>query len=154
MVRFNNEQVGSAIWLVIGIIIALNAHTYELGTLAAPESGLMPFLAGLAICAFAFIGFVHGTLQHKRGIGWKPVLQGSLWQKSFIVFIALLCYALFLTKLGFLLCTMIFLGFLFRTVKPMKWRWVILGSILFSLGAFAIFQLWLKAQLPKGLLGF
>jgi hypothetical protein len=154
MNRFNNEQVGSAIWLAAGVLIVLNATTYRLGSLHSPETGFMPFLAGGAMCLFAFIGLVHGTLQQKRGTGWRPVLRDVMWRKSFLVFGGLLSYALLLSRLGFLVCTVLFLGFLFRLVKPMRWIWVILGSVLFTLMTYGVFDLWLKARLPRGLWGF
>jgi len=154
MNRFNNEQVASAIWLSVGILIVLHATTYRLGSLHSPETGFMPFLAGAAMCFFALIGLVHGTLQRKQGLRWKPVLIGVMWTKSFLVLGGLLFYAFFLSRLGFLICTALFLGFLFRSVKPMRWIWVILGSIFFTLMTYGVFELWLKAQLPRGPWGF
>jgi putative tricarboxylic transport membrane protein len=155
MRRFNNGQVASAIWLLAGIVIVLKATTsYRLGTLYAPETGFMPFLAGAAMCLFSFIGLVHATVLRKKGIEWKPVFDEIQWPKSLMVFGALLFYALLLSRLGFLLCTFLFLGFLFRSVKPMRWGWVLSGSVFFTLTTYGIFELWLKAQLPRGLWGF
>jgi hypothetical protein len=154
MGRFNNDQVSAAIWLAAGIIISLVALRYDLGALASPGTGFMPFLAGLAIVLFSFIGLVHGTLRRKQGVGWKPPMRGLRWEKSLIVLAALFAYTLLLTPLGFSLCTALFIGFLLRTVKPQKWTVVMAGSILTALGSYGIFELWLKAQLPKGPWGF
>jgi putative tricarboxylic transport membrane protein len=154
MKRFNNEQVGSAIWLIIGLMITLNATTYRLGRLSSPETGFMPFLAGVAMCFFAIIGLIQGTLKRKQGVEWKPILKGVMWQKTFLVLGGLLLYTLLLSRLGFLLCTVLFLGLLFRSVKPLRWSWVIFGSILLTLMAYGVFELWLKAQLPKSPWGF
>ena len=56
--------------------------------------------------------------------------------------------------LGFLLCTVLFTGFLLRAVEPQRWPVVIAGAVGMALGAFAIFDLWLKTQLPQSPWGF
>lgn len=154
MGKLNNDQVSAAVWFALGSIMAIASTRYRLGTLASPGTGFMPFLAGLAIAFFSFIGLVHATLGRKRGVGWKPTMSGLMWGKSLIVLAALFAYTLLLIPLGFSLCTALFLGFLFRTVKPQGWIVVIAGGILTALGAYGIFEVWLKAQLPKGPWGF
>ena len=154
MGKFNNDQLSSALWLVLGAVIAIASLRYRLGTLASPGTGFMPFLAGLAIAFFSFIGLVHATLRRKQGIGWKPTLRGLMWAKSLIVLSALFAYTLLLTPLGFFLCTALFVGFLLATVKPQRWWVVIAGSLLTAMGAYGVFEVWLKAQLPKGPWGF
>ncbi len=154
MAKFNNDQLSAALWLGLGAAIVVASLRYRLGTLASPGTGFMPFLAGLAIAFFSFIGLVHGTLRRKQGVGWKPTLRGLMWEKSLIVLAALFAYTLLLTSLGFFLCTALFIGFLMGTVKPQRWWVVIAGSLLTALGAYGIFEVWLKAQLPKGPWGF
>ena len=128
---------------------------YKLGSLESPDTGFMPFLAGLAMCLFSLIGLVHGTLERKQGKGWTPIIAADIhWEKALFVLAALLAYVFLLKSLGFVLCTVLFLGFLFRAVKPLKWATVVLGSALITAGAFLIFDVWLKSQLPKGPWGF
>ena len=152
--RFNNDQVSAAIWFVSGLIIASGSMQYGLGTLDSPGTGFMPFLAGLAITLFAFMGLVQGILKRRGMVPWAPVLSGVNWKKSLTVLAALLGYVLLLKPLGFSLCTAVFIGFLMRVVHPQKWPVVVAGAIGSALGAYGIFELWLKAQLPKGPWGF
>ena len=154
MSKFNNDQASAAFWFALGSIIAIASLRYRLGTLASPGTGFMPFLAGLAVALFSFIGLLHGTLRRKQGVGWKPTMSGLMWEKSLIVLAALFAYTLLLRPLGFSLCTALFIGFLLKTVKPQGWMVVIAGSLLTALGAYGIFEVWLKAQLPKGPWGF
>jgi hypothetical protein len=152
--RVNNDQVSAAVWLILGLIIAFASIQYGLGTPDSPGTGFMPFLTGLAIALFSVFGLVHGTLKRRQGVRWKPTLLGSNWRKSLIVLAALLGYILLLKPLGFSLCTALFIGFLLRAVQPQRWPVVMAGAIGTALGAFGIFELWLKAQLPKGPWGF
>jgi len=155
MNRFNNEQLASGVWLIIGAVVAVASVRLDLGSLAAPDTGFMPFLAGLAMCLFASIGLIHGTMGLRRGVGWKTVIGKDVqWRKTLLVLTSLLAYTLLLTRLGFLLSTLFFLGFLFRAVKPQKWPVVVLGSILITACAYLIFEVWIKSQLPKGPWGF
>lgn len=154
MGKFNNDQLSAAVWLAFGLVMTAASLHYKLGTLASPGTGLMPFLASLAITFFSIVGLVHATLRRKQGVGWKPTMSGLMWTKSLIVMAALFAYTLLLIPLGFILCTVLFIGFLLRTVNPQRWFVVIAGSILMVLGAYGIFEVWLKAQLPKGPWGF
>ncbi len=154
MGHFNNDQVSGAIWLVVGLTITVASIGYGLGTLDSPETGFMPFGAGLTITFFSFIGLIQATIKQRKGVAWKSILSGVHWEKSFFVLGALLAYIVLLPILGFLICTILFLGFLFRGVKPMGWGTVIGGSILLALGTYGIFEVWLQAQLPKGPWGF
>jgi hypothetical protein len=154
MGHFNNDQVSGGIWLVIGLTITIASIRYGLGTLDSPETGFMPFWAGLTITFFSFIGLILATIKQRKGVAWKSILIGVHWGKSLFVLGTLVAYIVLLPILGFLICTILFLGFLFRGVKPMGWGTVIGGSILLALGAYGIFEVWLQAQLPKGPWGF
>jgi hypothetical protein len=154
MFRFNNDQVSTILWLVGGGSVAWASVGYGLGTLAAPGSGFITFLAGSGICFFSFLGLLDATLRKQKGIGWHPIVKGLRWEKAFLVLAALTAYALLLSRLGFMICTALFVGFMLRVVKPQGWPVVFTGGVLAALGTYAIFELWLKAQLPRGPLGF
>ena len=81
-------------------------------------------------------------------------MRNVRWKKSLIVFLSLLAYVLLLKPLGFLLVTAFFIGFLLVAVQPQRWYVVISGAIGTAIGTYGIFEVWLKAQLPKGPLGF
>jgi putative tricarboxylic transport membrane protein len=154
MPKFNNEQASSVVWFVIGLIIVILSIRMDIGSFLSPAAGFMPLLAGSAMCVFSLIGFLHGTFARKHGVEWKPIVKNLQWERALIVIAALCAYAYLLDKIGFLICTLIFIGVLFRAVKPLKWSVVILGSVLTTAIAFLIFDVWLKSQLPKGPWGF
>ena len=154
MIKFNNDQVSAAIWVAVGTAVAIGSLRYGLGPLESPGTGFLPFLAGCAIALLAAIGLMVSTLKRRRGVGWTPILRGENWQKPILVTAALIAYVLLVKPLGFLLCTALFIGFLLRVVEPQRWSVVIVGAVGTALGAFAIFDLWLKTQLPRGPWGF
>lgn len=149
----NNDQLSSMVWFILGLAVCLGSLQYKLGTPASPGTGFMPFLAGAAICFFSGIGLIHSTLRRRRGEGWAPVLQGVFWKNAIIILISLLAYALLLFPLGFVITTTLFIAFLLRAIVPQRWSVVIACSILTAAISYLIFEVWLKAQLPKGPLG-
>jgi hypothetical protein len=150
----NNDQVSSGMWFFIGLTICLGSLQYKLGTLSSPGSGFMPFLSGLAIGFFSVVGFTHATIRKNRGEAWASLLQGVRWEKALIVLISLFAYDLLLVPIGFFLCTMLFIGFLLRVIAPQRWPMVIGGALLTATASYIGFEVFLKAQLPKGFLGF
>ena len=78
---------------------------------------------------------------------------GIPWKKMISVLVVLFIYAYLLTPLGFIPATILLLLFLFKAVEPQRWSWAILGAVASTLVAYGVFQLWLKCQLPSGILG-
>ena len=149
----NHDQLSSLLFFLAGLAVCLFSLPYRLGTLAAPQSGLMPFLSGAAMCGLALVGFVSGTLQRRRGVGWRPVLRGAAWRRSLLTLLALLGWVVLLKPLGFLLTTVLFVGFLLAAILPQRWSVVVSVALLTALLSYLIFQTWLQAQLPVGPLG-
>ena len=154
MDRINNDQASAAACFALGLTITIASVPYGLGTLDCPGTGFLPFLSGMAVTLFSFIGLVHATQKRRMGIGWNPMMRGLIWKKSLIVLLALLAYVLLLKPLGFSLCTALFIGFLLRAVQPQRWPVVVAGALGAAVGAYGIFEAWLKAQLPRGPWGF
>jgi len=150
----NNDQVSSGIWFFIGLTICLLSLQYRLGTLSSPGPGFMPFLSGLAIGLFSMVGFIHATIRRNKGEVWTSLLKELHWEKALTILILLFIYGLLLRPIGFILCTLFFIGFLLRVTVPQRWLLVTGGSLLITLTSYLVFEVLLKAQLPKGFWGF
>lgn len=106
-------------------------------------------LAGLSVVCFIQARIAESTEQKAS---WYSQTR---WKNLIWVLLALFAYALVLDILGFLLSTFLLLVFLFHVgMEPQKWFWAIGGSAIASLSCYAVFELWLRTQLPKGILGF
>lgn len=149
----NTDQASSAVLFATGVVICLGAVRYRLGSFAQPDSGLVPFLAGAAICLCCALGFLQATWRQRRGEGWASPFAGVTWRRMLAVAGALVAYVLCLRTLGFLLCTALFVGYLLRAIEPQRWAVVVCVAAITALACFCVFDLWLQAQLPKGFLG-
>jgi hypothetical protein len=70
------------------------------------------------------------------------------------VILLLVVYTLVLRPVGFLVSTFLLLSFLFRVKAAYRLRTILFMSFLVTAGSYIVFELWLKAQLPKGILGW
>ena len=150
----NNDQLSSMVWLGIGALIMVFAVPHGLGGVHSPGAGFMPFLIGLAICILAVIVFIQGTAARLRGSLWESIVKDVRWEKPLITLAALLVYVLLMNFLGFILATALLVGFLLKVIHPQKWPVVLSGAVLTSLASYILFQIWLKTQLPVGILRF
>jgi putative tricarboxylic transport membrane protein len=76
------------------------------------------------------------------------------WAKIALVLLSLLLYAFFLERLGFVLTTFFLLSFLLGWIEGTNWARSLAVASATVLASFAIFELWLKIRLPKGIFGF
>ena len=149
----NNDQRSSLFWLAIGLAVTFYSRKYGLGTLSSPGPGFLPFLTGLAISGLALVVFVQQVSQKDRE-KVKDLWYKKNWPTMMMVMGALVLYTLLFKFLGFLLDTFWLIAFLLRVMQPMSWIKVLAGAVGAAGASYVVFQLWLKAQLPTGFLGF
>jgi putative tricarboxylic transport membrane protein len=112
-------------------------------------------LVGIFLGIFSIIAFLQAFLSKETEEivqSWYPKKR---WKKLIWVLVAMFAYAFCLEILGFLVSTFLLLVLLFRAgMEPQRWLVAIGGSAIASISSYAVFELWLKTQLPKGILGF
>jgi len=150
----NNDQLSSAILFFMGLLVSYFSIPYQIGAINAPESGFLPFYIGLVICLLAIGVFVQGTSSFKKGNKWKNPIANVMWGKPLISMAAIVVYTLVLSWVGYIISTILLVGFLMRAIHPQKWGVVIIASIVTALTTHLVFKVWLGTQLPAGFLGF
>ena len=146
----NNDQWSSAAWFFVGLAVCIGSFQYKMGSPASPGTGFMPFLTGAAISFFSGVGFIHASIRRKKGEGRTPLLQGVRWRNAMLILLSLLAYSLLMVPLGFLISTVLFIAFLLRAIVPQRWPVVVTCALLTAAASYLVFEVWLKAQLPKG----
>jgi hypothetical protein len=148
----NNDQRSSLFWLVIGLAIAFYSRKYDLGTPSSPGPGFLPFLSGAAIALLALLVFFQQIPKQKDTL--ESLWAQKKWPAVPVVMAALVAYTISLSFLGFILDTFLLTAFLLRVMEPLSWNKVFAGATGATAGSYAVFHLWLEAQLPTGFLGF
>ncbi|HSE85218.1 MAG TPA: tripartite tricarboxylate transporter TctB family protein [Candidatus Binatia bacterium] len=145
----SKDLTSGLFWLAIAIFFAADSFArLKLGTLHQPGPGFFPFWAGVALALLSLISLFRSL--KKRDMLSLCGLKSS---KLLLVTGALLAYLLLLDTLGFLTVTFLFLLLLFR-LEYRRWGFSAVLALIGAGSCFAIFQLWLKTQLPAGPFGF
>jgi len=148
----NTDQSSSLFWLVIGIGIALCSLRYGVGTFHEPGPGFITFFAG-AILTILSLALFFSSLRDQEDRGsllslWAGLETGKV---LYVIFL-LVAYTFLLKPVGFLISTFFLLFLLFRVKGSYRLKTIFLMSFLVTVGSYIIFEIWLKAQLPKGIL--
>jgi hypothetical protein len=122
-----------------------------LGTTRQPGPGFITFGASGLLGILSLIGFVR-TFTGKRKSG-ETLFKNILWWRVVLSGLAILAYALVIPALGYLITTFLLMLFLYFMIHEQKWYWVIISSLLSSLGSYYLFSKLLNCQFPDGLFG-
>ena len=147
-----SRLVINIVWILFSIAVCLESWRLDAGSLRSPGPGFLPFIAGGLLGLLAMISFIQ-TLKEKASQENSFLSFGENLIKVGFLTGSLIVYVFLLNILGFLIGTFLLLLFLFRIVEPLRWRTVFLASLI-TLGAvYLLFDVFLGAQLPKGILG-
>ena len=138
-------------WVALGILVCYGATRLGLGSVTEPGSGFIFFWSGLILVVLSFMVLAEGLrsteeMAHETG--------DMNWVKIVLVLLSLMLYAFFLERLGFVVTTFVLLSFLLGWIERTNWVRSFSIASTAALGSFAIFELWLKIRLPKGIFGF
>jgi putative tricarboxylic transport membrane protein len=144
----SKNLASSLFWLAIAIFVSFEGFAkLKLGTLRQPGPGLFPFWGAVILGTLSLILLVR-SLRSRERLDFGAVR----WPALVLVLAALLTYLLFLEALGFVIVTSCFLLLLFR-FGEIGWIKSAASSVVATSLAYALFQLWLRVQLPRGWLG-
>ena len=151
----SRDIISSIFWMIIGIGVCYGGYDLKLGTLHDPGSGFIFFWVGIIMIGLSVSILIRAIKETSVPGELKKVFWTEIRLVKIIsVLAALFLYAYVFTLLGFILSTGLLLIFLFKVVEPQTWTKAILGAIISTLTAYAVFHLWLGSQLPKGFLDF
>jgi len=149
------ERVGSLFWFAVGLISIYGSIKLGVGTPREPGSGFLSFLAGCFISLMATMVFLQSFLQRRELLVKLSALwEGVRWHRPLAIGLILVAYILTLEKIGFLITSFIALFILLKVVENLSWVKAILISVLASGVSYLIFNVCLKATLPRGILYF
>ena len=152
----NRDLIGSLFWFAVGCLFCVTAFKYRLFRAGIPGAGFFPFVAGGILAVLSFVVLISSIHVRRRNHGTtagKFFPQQDSWKKVLCALGALLAYWIALEHLGFLMTTFLFMVFLLRFIEPQKWTVTLSTAFLATTLSYALFNVWLKVQLPKSILG-
>jgi len=135
-------------FILFSLYVCFESSRLGVGTFFRPAAGFFPFYSSLLLGLLSLIlGFLAFRGKVERAESWTDV------GNTVTVSLALLGFALLLTWLGFAITTFLFILFLLRAVERRAWLLSASAALFISAAFYVVFGLWLKAQLPAGILG-
>ena len=141
------------LWLCIGVGVLFFSSSYSMGTLSEPGPGALPFGLGLVFVLLSLI-LLFRSWRSKPSEDEKRLAFGSRWRKIFMIILFLALVTFFLESLGYLLSIFLMITLSMLIMEPKRWVSAVLLGIISSFSSYMLFDVWLKVQLPKGLLYF
>jgi putative tricarboxylic transport membrane protein len=143
------DRIAGGVVLLIGMAVIWQATRLHIGSFAAPGPGLFPLLLGLiiALLSIALIIFAEETNGDKGAFSWRSLKRVAL------VYGALLFYYAVLELVGFLIASFALLLFLSLVIGKQRIVGSLLRAVIMTGLSYLLFEVALKSQLPKGIIG-
>jgi putative tricarboxylic transport membrane protein len=148
------DRISSVFWLLFAILVGIESKRLGLGTLHEPGPGFLFFGASIALGIMSLVILIRAWMSKKTEKTEISIFGGENIFKILLVLISVFLYAFFMETLGFIVVTLLLLIFLLGIIEKKKWGYTVFVSVAVTAIAYLIFEIWLRSQLPKGLLGF
>jgi hypothetical protein len=143
------EKITLFLWFLLSIFFSIESWRMGLGSFRAPGPGFLTFGVSLIIALLVIVLALKESGRKTVGKA-DPFFKGKKVGNILFGFGLLFAYPLLLDKLGFILCTMLFIGCCLRVIGKKKWSVVSVTSIGVAIFAYFLFNVWLSIQFPQG----
>jgi succinate dehydrogenase hydrophobic anchor subunit len=147
---------GSVLLLAIGSAVCYGSARLGVGSWTVPGPGFLPFGAGLVLTLLSLAVLILTLTRKEAALRQTTQFwsQPDSYKTLLLLLVSLVAYNIIWVRLGYTLTTVLYMGFLFRFVGKRSWGVSVGGAAVTSVLTYALFQLFLQAQLPTGILGF
>ena len=132
-------------FVVVGVVFAVGATNYSMGTSARPGPGYFPLILSVLMALLGgFVLFKSLTIEVEGGdpigdIAWRPLL---------VIVAAIAVFGAALPRLGLVVTVPILILMTSLAGDEFKWKGVLATAIVLTVGSWAIFVLGLKLVIP------
>ena len=147
------DRISGIFWLLFSGFICIESYRLGLGSLHQPGPGFIFFWTAAAMGVLSIAVFVQAWATKKTSEPESPIFGRENVLKIILVLLALFLYAFFMETLGFILITLLLFIFLLGMIEKKRWGLTIFVSMMVTAISYLVFEIWLRSQLPKGLLG-
>ena len=149
------NKISAVFFFVLGFAVLYHGTRLGLKVNLDMGPGFFPAIVGGILLCLSLILLLQSILakdaSEPPGKFW--VYPGG-WKSVFLTLFTAAAYPFSLYYLGFLISTFLLLFFLLFVIAHYRWWLSGIWGIGTSVVAYLIFELWLKANLPKGILIF
>jgi Kef-type K+ transport system membrane component KefB len=144
------DLIPAIIWVIIGVLLAIESYNLDIGYLRNPGPGFMPFLLGIILILLSFPILVQSLKDIKR----EKKREASIWVgidfwKISLAVVIQLIYCFMLEKVGFSVATFFCLFLLFKFIGSEKMVKALIVTSITVISAYILFIIVLKVQMPS-----
>lgn len=146
------DRISGIFWLLFSVFISIESYRLGLGNLHQPGPGFIFFWTAAAMGVLSIAVSVRAWARKKSREPEGPIFSKENFLKIVFVLFSLFLYAFFMETLGFIPVTLLLFIFLLGMIEKKRWGLTIFVSVVVTGISYLVFEIWLKSQLPKGLL--
>jgi len=146
------DQISGIFWLFFSAFICIESYRLGLGSLHQPGPGFIFFWTAFVMGILSIAVLIPAWTRKKTGKPEGPIFGKENVLKIILVLFSLFLYAFFMETLGFIPITLLLFIFLLGIIEKKRWSLTIFVSVVVTGISYLIFEVWLKSQLPRGLL--
>jgi putative tricarboxylic transport membrane protein len=143
------------VWIGVGVLIGILSLRLDLGSFHAPGPGFVAFLSALFIAGMGAIMILARAVSKHRSdeaSGAEHPFRIGSGRRLLYTLGLLLAYIIFLEPVGFIVATFLLMLGLFFDYEKRNYAWSLFFSIMTTLISYLVFEVWLRCQLPRGIL--
>ncbi len=144
-IKSQRDFLSGLMFLVVGIVFAVGATNYSMGTSARPGAGYFPLILSVIMAILgAIVLFKALTIETEGGdpigyIAWRPLL---------VIVGSIAVFGLALPRLGMIATVPLLIVMVSFAGDEFKWKGVIVASIVLTAFAWFVFVWGLKLTIP------
>ena len=144
-IKSQRDFLSGLMFLIVGIVFAVGASNYSMGTSARPGAGYFPLMLSVIMSVLgAIILFKALTIETEGGdpvghIAWRPLL---------VIVGSIAVFGFALPRLGMIATVPLLIVMVSFAGDEFKWRGVVVASIVLTAFAWFVFVWGLKLTLP------
>jgi len=149
------DKMSAIFFFFLGLAVLAKGFQLGLRINIDMGPGFFPLVAGGILSFLSLVLLIQSLIKKEKSFqkvsfwanpyGWKLVL---------LTIFSISGYPFILNRAGFLLSTFLLLFFLFWIIARQKWWAAVIGGVITAAMVYLLFDIWLKANLPKGILSF
>ncbi|HKX43192.1 MAG TPA: tripartite tricarboxylate transporter TctB family protein [Burkholderiaceae bacterium] len=144
-IKSQRDFFSGLMFVVVGVVFAVGATNYSMGTSARPGAGYFPLMLSVILAILgAIVMFKALTIETEGGdligsIAWKPLI---------IVVASIAVFGLALPRLGMFITIPLLIIMVSFAGDEFGWKGVLLNCVVLTIGSWAIFIWGLNLTIP------
>jgi len=132
-------------FIVVGIVFAVGATNYSMGSSARPGPGYFPLILSVIMAILGgVVLFKAMTIETEGG----DLIGPFAWRPLIVIVAAITVFGLALPRLGMLITVPLLIVITSLAGDEFHWKGVVVNAIVLTVGAWAIFIAGLKLTIP------